>query len=149
MDPPKNDTLSTVNANKLSRAFTINAFGPLLLTQALLPNLTSAQHPRVAVMNSRMGSISDNSSGGQYAYRGSKAAVNAMFKSLAVDLKGQGVAVIILHPGIVKTNLTTEEETGMGVEPEQAAGELWKVIVSKGLESSGRWWHRSGEELPW
>ncbi|KAL5430273.1 hypothetical protein PMIN07_010133 [Paraphaeosphaeria minitans] len=102
-------------------------------------------------MSSRMGSIADNGSGGQYAYRGSKAAVNAVFKSLAVDLKGKGVAVVLLHPGIVKTNLTAGGE-GLGsqaVEADEAAGDLWRVLQVKGMKESGRWWHRSGEELPW
>lgn len=94
-----------------------------------------------------MGSISDNSSGGLYAYRGSKAAVNSLFKSLAIDVKEAGVAVVLLHPGIVKTNIGVSAEGG--VEPEEAASELWKVLVSKGIEDSGRWWHRNGEELPW
>ncbi|KAF2185161.1 short-chain alcohol dehydrogenase-like protein [Zopfia rhizophila CBS 207.26] len=150
MAPHGQDTLSTVNADTLHRTFTINTFGPLLLTQALLPNLFAASHARVAVMSSRMGSIADNSSGGQYAYRGSKAAVNAFFKGLAVDLKPKNVTVVLLHPGIVKTNLGGADlEVEGAVMPDEAAGQLWRVLMSKGLESTGRWWHRNGEELPW
>ena len=99
--------------------------------------------------------MGDNSSGGAYSYRSSKAAVNALFKSMSVDLKEKNVPVIILHPGIVKTNLDPRwKEEGKGemkgaVEPEQAASELWQVLSSKGLESTGRFYHRSGEELPW
>jgi NAD(P)-dependent dehydrogenase (short-subunit alcohol dehydrogenase family) len=149
MSPPESDTLSTVTLSSLQRVFSVNAYGPILLTQALVPNILAAKHARVAVMSSRMGSISDNSSGGAYAYRGSKAAVNALFKSLAMDLKEKGVAVILLHPGIVRTNMTTGLEAPGAVEPEPAAGELWRVLMGKGVESSGRWFHRSGEELPW
>lgn len=144
------DTLETVSFQTLDETFKVNTYGPILLTQALLPNLLKASHPRVTVMSSRMGSISDNSSGGQYSYRASKAAVNALFKSLAVDLKDKKVAVILLHPGIVKTNIGgSGEEAKVAVGADQAAAELWKVLMSKGLESTGRWWHRSGEELPW
>lgn len=93
-------------------------------------------------------------SGGAYSYRSSKAAVNALFKSIRVDLEEKNVPVIILHPGIVKTNLDPRSKEGKSevqgvVLPEQAAGELWKVLKSKGLESTGKFYHRSGEELPW
>jgi NAD(P)-dependent dehydrogenase (short-subunit alcohol dehydrogenase family) len=96
--------------------------------------------------------MGDNSSGGMYAYRSSKAAVNAVFKSMAVDLKDKKIPVILLHPGIVKTNLDPRNKEGGvpgAVEPEQAASELWKILRGKGLESTGRFFHRSGEELPW
>lgn len=152
MEPHEKDTLSTVNFEALQKTFAVNTFGPLLLTQALLPNILAASTPRIAVMSSRMGSIADNSSGGSYSYRASKAGVNALFKSLAVDLKEKNVAVVLLHPGIVKTNLAGGLGAGEiqgAVEPEQAASELWRVLMSKGVESTGRWWHRNGEELPW
>jgi NAD(P)-dependent dehydrogenase (short-subunit alcohol dehydrogenase family) len=99
--------------------------------------------------------MGDNSSGGAYSYRSSKAAVNALFKSMAVDLKEKDVPVFILHPGIVNTNMVRKwKEEGWAdmqgaVEPDQAAQELWKVLMSKGLESTGRFYHRNGEELPW
>ncbi|KAF2829623.1 short-chain alcohol dehydrogenase-like protein [Ophiobolus disseminans] len=155
MVPPENDTLETVDIAKFQKTFAVNAFGPLLLTQALLPNIFAAQHPRIAVVSSRVGSMGDNSSGSAYSYRSSKAAVNALFKSMSVDLKDKNVPVIILHPGIVRTNLDPRwKAEGKGdmqgaVEPEQAASELWKVLMSKGLESTGRFYHRNGEELPW
>jgi NAD(P)-dependent dehydrogenase (short-subunit alcohol dehydrogenase family) len=150
MAPNEQDTLESVDFPTLSRTFNVNTFGPILLTQALLPNILRSVHPRIAVMSSRMGSISDNSSGGSYSYRASKAAVNALFKSLAVDLKPRDVAVILLHPGIVKTNLGgTGAEAKVAVEAHQAATELWRVLMSKGIESTGRWFHRNGEELPW
>lgn len=150
MAPHGKDSLETVNYDALHKTFTVNTYGPILLTQALLPNLFASSHPRIAVMSSRMGSISDNSSGGSYSYRASKAAVNALFKSLAVDLKEKGVTVILLHPGIVKTNLFLGEgEVKGAVEADQAASELWRVLMGKGVESSGKWWHRNGEELPW
>jgi NAD(P)-dependent dehydrogenase (short-subunit alcohol dehydrogenase family) len=155
MVPHDADTLETVDIAKFQKTFAVNTFGPLLLTQALLPNILASQQPRIAVVSSRVGSMGDNSSGGAYSYRSSKAAVNAVFKSMSVDLKDKNVPVIILHPGIVKTNLDPrwKEEGGSdmqgAVEPEQAASELWKVLMSKGLESTGRFFHRNGEELPW
>lgn len=107
-------------------------------------------------MSSRVGSITDNTSGGSYAYRSSKAALNSIAKSMAVDLKAKGVVVVVMHPGVVKTGLDPRwKEGGMevemdgAVESEEAAGKLWSIFRGKGIEDSGRFWHREGEDLPW
>lgn len=155
MSPPEADALSTVDITSLEKTFAVNTFGPFLLTQALLPNILLSTNSRIAVMSSRVGSMGDNSTGGSYSYRASKAGVNSLFKSLAVDLKEKDVPVLVLHPGIVKTELDPRWKDGGdkvapgAVEPDVAAGELWKNVLGKGMEASGRFWHRSGEELPW
>lgn len=152
MVPHDADTLETVDICEFQKTFAVNTSGPLLLTQALLPNVLSSQHPKIAVMSSRVGSMGDNSSGGAYSYRASKAAVNALFKNMAIDLKDRNVPVILLHPGIVKTKLDPRNKEGAvpgAVEPSHAAADLWKVLATKGLESTGMFFHRSGEELPW
>ncbi|KAF9698576.1 hypothetical protein EKO04_003473 [Ascochyta lentis] len=155
MYPHESDTLEKVTITKLQRTFAVNTFGPFLLTQALLPNVLKAPHPRIAVVSSRVGSIADNSTGGMYSYRSSKTAVNMLFKNLAVDLKDKNVPVILLHPGIVKSNLDKKWKEGGNenvkgaVEPDVAAADLWRTLSGKGMESSGKFWHRSGEELPW
>ena len=103
-------------------------------------------------MSSRVGSISDNSTSGSYAYRASKAALNSIGKSMAIDLKEKGIVMVLMHPGYVKTGLDTSGETHKmkeAVEPEEAAGKLWGVMQTKGLEETGRSWHREGYELEW
>lgn len=102
MVDPKKDALETVDLNVLERTFAVNTYGPLLLTQALLPNVLQSSNPKLGFMSSRVGSIEDNSTGGSYAYRASKTALNSFCKSMAVDLKDKGVVVVIMHPGIVK-----------------------------------------------
>ena len=97
-------------------------------------------------MTSRMGSIEDNSSGGRYGYRMSKVAVNMAGRSLAHDLRSAGVAVAILHPGFVRTEMTGN--TGLVDPPESAAG-LMARIDELTLETSGSFWHANGELLPW
>ena len=150
MAPAPRDQLENVNAEILTRVFEVNTFGPLLLTQALLPNLLKNPGSQIGIVSSRVGSIGDNSSGGSYAYRASKAAVNSIGKSMAMDLKDQGVVVSLLHPGFTKTNLNTGSKPHPeSVEPEEAAGKLWNVMRSKTMEDTGKFWHREGYELPW
>lgn len=151
---PDHDALSTVTKDSLTHVFAVNTFGPLLLTQALLPNVlkSSSTSTRLAFVSSRVGSIADNSTGGNYAYRSSKTALNQICKNLAIELKDKGVVVSILHPGIVKTNILPTSAAGPGPEainPDEAAGKLFKVLSSKGIEDTGKFWHREGYELPW
>ncbi|KAF2090085.1 NAD(P)-binding protein [Saccharata proteae CBS 121410] len=144
------DSLARVNSQTLERLFAINTFGPLLLTQALLPKLLAAPHPKVGFMSSRVGSIADNSTGGMYAYRSSKAALNSICKSLAMDLKDKGVVVVIMHPGYVKTGLDPSTHgLAEAVEPDEAATKLWGVLRSKEIADTGKFWHREGQEIPW
>ncbi|MFZ9951300.1 MAG: SDR family oxidoreductase, partial [Vulcanococcus sp.] len=118
---------------------------PLQLAQALLPQLRNGS--KLALMTSRMGSIDDNSSGGSYGYRMSKVALNMAGKSLAIDLKPRGIAVAILHPGLVRTRMVAFNP--QGISPEQAVRGLLERIDGLSLETSGTFWHANGEVLPW
>ncbi len=135
----------------LQKTFAVNTFGVFLLTQALLPNVLKSSGSKIGIVSSRVGSVGDNSTGGHYAYRSSKAAVNSTGKSLAVELKDRGVTVMLLHPGFVKTNLLPSAKMPPEtVQPEEAARKLWENIVSKKtIEDTGKFWHREGYELPW
>ena len=121
------------------------------MTQALLPNVLKSSNPKIGIVSSRVGSMGDNSSGGHYAYRSSKAAVNSVGVSMAMDLKDKGVTVMLLHPGYVQTNLLPNAKMPPEtVMPEEAARKLWENIVSKKtIEDTGKFWHREGFELPW
>ena len=128
----------------IRKQFEVNALAPLRITAALRDRLGKGS--KIALVTSRMGSIDDNSSGGGYGYRMSKAALNMAGKSLAVDLAGAGVAVAILHPGMVRTEMIG----GRGqVEPSDAARGLLARIDELTLETSGGFWHANGERLPW
>ncbi|MGC1308347.1 MAG: SDR family oxidoreductase [Phormidesmis sp.] len=144
----RQSNLSELNIDGIREQFEVNAIAPLRLTQALLPNLASSQTgAKVAIMTSRMGSIEDNTSGGTYGYRMSKTAVSMAGKSLSHDLKDKGIAVAILHPGLVSTGMTNFNSNG--ISPKQSVKGLLARIDQLTLENTGTFWHTNGEVLPW
>ena len=138
------ESLGDLDFDRMRRQYEINSLGPLRVTAALRENLV--QGSKVAIVTSRMGSIEDNTSGGRYGYRMSKAAVNMAGRSLANDLKDGGVAVAILHPGFVRTEMTGHQ--GLIDPPESALG-LIARIDEVTLETTGTFWHTKGEVIPW
>ena len=138
-------SLDNLDLDSIRRQFEVNAIAPLNLTKALLPNLNSGS--KIVLMTSRMGSIDDNTSGGSYGYRMSKVALSMAGKSLAVDLKPKGIAVAILHPGLVKTRMTNF--TDSGITTETSVNGLLERIEELDLENTGTFWHSNGEILPW
>lgn len=138
------ESLDDLDFDRIRHQMEVNAYGPLRLTAALRHLLGDGS--KAVVITSRMGSIDDNTSGGRYGYRMSKAAVNMAFRSLSHDLRPQGVAVAILHPGFVRTDMTDHD--GMVDPPESAAG-LIARIDELTLDTSGTFWHANGEVLPW
>lgn len=137
-------SLGEIDAAALRKHFEVNALAPLLVTQALRARLERGS--KVALITSRMGSIDDNGSGGYYGYRMSKAALNMAGKSLAIDLKDQGVSVIILHPGMVSTDMIGNQGN---IEPPEAAQGLLTQIDKLTPATTGTFWHANGTALPW
>jgi len=138
------DALDEEAVANIRRQFEVNALAPLRLTARLAPQLVRGG--KLVLITSRMGSMADNSSGGYYGYRMSKAAMNAAGRSLAHDLAPRGVAVVMLHPGFVQTPMTG----GRGdVDPATAARGLIARIDELTLASSGRFLHANGSPLPW
>lgn len=136
--------LGELDADAIRDQFEVNALAPLMFTEKLLPNLGSGG--KIALISSRMGSIADNTSGSSYGYRMSKAALNIAGVSLAKDLESREISVIILHPGYVQTDITA----GRGlITADIAATGLIERIDDLTLETSGQFWHQSGEKLPW
>ena len=139
-----NESLTGMDFEAVRWQFEVNAMGPLRVTHALLPQMGPGA--KVGIVTSRMGSITDNTSGSRYGYRMSKAAVNMAGVSLAHDLRERGVSVALLHPGFVATDMTG----GRGnVEPAEAAAGLLARLDDLSLESTGGFWHANGEALPW
>jgi NAD(P)-dependent dehydrogenase (short-subunit alcohol dehydrogenase family) len=141
---PKDRTHGHLDPASILRGFTVNAMGPLLAVDALKTRLSRGA--RVLLITSRMGSIADNDSGGSYAYRMSKAALNMAGKSLSLDLRSQGVSVALIHPGWVKTDMTSNQ--GLIDVHESASGILAR-LDQLDLSTSGTFWHQNGQVLPW
>jgi len=139
-----NETLDEMDFDNFQDQLEINAVAPLRVTHTFQSMLWEGS--KVALITSRMGSVADNGSGGYYGYRASKAALNAIGKSLAIDLKPKGIAVALLHPGYVQTRMVGFNGD---ISPEQAATQLAQRIEELTLESSGSFWHSNGELLPW
>ena len=138
------DKLNQVELSSVRQQLAINTIAPLALTQGLLPLLPSGS--KVINITSRMGSIEDNTSGAFYGYRASKAALNAIGKSLAIDLKEHGIAVAQIHPGFVSTEMVNH----MGeITPEAAATGIKQRIDQLDLNHSGVFWHADGSTLAW
>ena len=137
--------LENLDSDSLRRQFEVNAMAPLRLVATLLPNLQPGS--KLALMTSRMGSIDDNSSGSSYGYRMSKVALNMAGRSLAIDLRSRGIAVALLHPGLVRTRMVSFNP--QGISPEEAVRGLLARIDALSLATSGGFWHANGEVLPW
>lgn len=141
----KRITLDQLDFDSIRTQFEVNALGALRVTHALLPLLKPGS--KIALMTSRMGSIGDNTSGGSYGYRMSKVALSMAGKSFAHDLKPRGIAVAILHPGLVQTQMTNF--TAGGITPEESVKGLLARIEALSLDNTGSFWHANGEVLPW
>lgn len=139
----RRDAFGTLDYDEMLEQYRVNALGPLRVTEALSENLHEGS--KVAIVSSRVGSIDDNGSGGNWGYRASKTAVNMIGTNLMHELRPRGIAVALLHPGLVATDMTG----GTGVTSEESARGLIQRIDELTLETSGSFWHAEGYVLPW
>ena len=145
-DVAKAETLNLTTAQTMRSTFEINTVGTFLLLQAMVPNLRLNGQAKVIIMGSRMGSISHNTTGGAYAYRASKAALNALIKSFAIDVPE--AIFTIVHPGRVESGLVSVKEDG-AISAEESVGDIMRFVDGMEKEHSGRFFDRFGEVIPW
>lgn len=139
----RSDTLETVDYDSMLEQYRVNTIGPLRVTRSLLNNLHEGS--KVGIVTSRVGSIEDNGSGNNYGYRCSKSAANMVGMNLHHDLSPKGIAVILLHPGLVATDMTG----GTGVSAEDSARGLIARLDELSPATSGSFFHAEGYALPW
>ena len=128
------------------RTLHINCIAPIRIAQALLPLVLRSERRVIASITSGMGSISDNTSGGSYAYRSSKAALNAAMKSLSVDMAKRGVSVIVINPGWVRTDMGG---AGARMAAADSVARMRTVIDNAGPAQNGKFFNYDGSEYPW
>ena len=145
-DVAKAETLNVTTAQTMRSTFEVNTVGSFLLLQAMVPKLRLSGQAKVIIMGSRMGSVGHNTAGGAYAYRASKAALNAIVKSFAVDVPEAIFTVV--HPGRVESGLVSVKEDG-AISAEESVGDMMKFIDGMGKEHSGRFFDRFGGVVPW
>lgn len=148
-------SIEQVSATAFEQVFALNAFAPLLLAKALLPQLCRKQPAVFASLSARVGSISDNRAGGWYAYRASKAAQNQLLKTFSIEWKRRNPLGIclLLHPGTVNTPLSTPFQSKVPphklFDPSRAANQLLRIIAGSSATDSGRFIAWDGTEVGW
>lgn len=138
------ETFDDLDFDRMRTQFEVNTLGPLRVTKALSDKLTDGG--KVGIVTSRVGSMDDNGSGGNYGYRMSKAAANMVGVNLSHDFKPREIAVGLLHPGYVKTNMTGG---GGATDAATAAAGLIERMDALSMATTGTFWHAEGYELPW
>ena len=143
---PKDVTRDTVVYDAWGQVFRTNAMSPLAVSAAFAANVAQGGQKKIITLSSIMGSIAENDSSGDFIYRSSKAAVNAVMKSLAGDLKSEGITVAVLHPGWVRTDMGGPDAA---IEAPESVTGMRAVIAGLKESDSGRFLNYDGTEIPW
>ncbi len=143
---PKDVTRDTVDYDAWGQVFRTNTMSPLAVSAAFAANVAQGGQKKIITLSSIMGSIAENDSSGDFIYRSSKAAVNAVMKSLAGDLKSEGITVVVLHPGWVRTDMGGPDAS---IEAPESVTGMRAVIAGLKESDSGRFLNYDGTEIPW
>lgn len=146
MEKYEDSTLDKCRFDEWEMTFDVNVLGNFRVTRAFLENLKRSDHGLVAAISSHMGSIAEIDNPGSYAYRSSKAALNAAMKGLSLELKPFNIGVLILHPGWNNTRMGGPEAPFL---PKDTVAGMRKVIQSFTMEQIGRFLRFDGIEIPW
>tara|TARA_B100001013_G_scaffold88017_1_gene48694 strand:+ start:145 stop:837 length:693 start_codon:yes stop_codon:yes gene_type:complete len=143
---PRDSTFGKVSANEWAKVLQVNAKAPMILTQLLIDNLRDGSDKKLLYITSKMGSIDDNKGGGSYVYRSSKAALNAVVKSISVDLRDSGFSVAVLHPGWVQTDMGGLNAL---IDVTTSVSKMIDVIDNLNFHNSGSFFNYDGGIIPW
>ena len=143
---PRDSTFGKVSANEWAQVLQVNAKAPMILTQLLIDNLRDGSDKKLLYITSKMGSIDDNKGGGSYVYRSSKAALNAVVKSISVDLRDSGFSVAVLHPGWVQTDMGGPNAL---IDVTTSVSKMIDVIDNLNFHNSGSFFNYDGGVIPW
>lgn len=143
---PPGQQLGNLDYAAWARVLDTNTLGPMRVVEAFLENIAKGHRKQIVTITSAMGSIEDNTSGGRYAYRSSKAAVNMVMKSLSIDLAPRGITCLMVHPGWVRTDMGGP---GGKITPAESVRALRSLIDAIKPEDSGKFLNYDGKPYPW
>jgi NAD(P)-dependent dehydrogenase (short-subunit alcohol dehydrogenase family) len=145
--PPSDDGgFGSIDYAAWIQAMQINTMAPLKMAEAFITQISSSNLKTIATITSKMGSIADNQRGGSYIYRSSKAAVNMVARSLAIDLKPRGITSVLLHPGWVKTDMGGRDAL---ISTEQSVTGMRRILSGVALADTGKFFAYDGQLIPW
>ena len=143
---PRNYTFNDIEYSEWMKVIDTNIFSPLKICSAFLPHVLKSDQKKMVTVSSIMGSIGKNTGGGNYIYKSSKVAVNQVMKCLANDLLEKKVAVLLLHPGWVKTDMGGD---GANITAEVSVSGMRSVIDDLDIQSTGSFYNYDGSIIPW
>lgn len=143
---PRGVSFGDIDYEAWEEVLRVNVLGPIRVADAFVDHVARGDGRKIVALSSRMGSIADNTSGGAYIYRSSKAALNAAMRSLALDLAGRGIACCVFHPGWVKTRMGGPSAA---IDVGTSVAGMREVIAGLSARTSGRFYSYDGGEIPW
>jgi NAD(P)-dependent dehydrogenase (short-subunit alcohol dehydrogenase family) len=142
----RQQTVGNVDYDLWPEVMRVNVFAPMACVDALVDNVAASDRRQIVMMSSRMGSIGENAAGGEVVYRSSKAALNAVTRSLSIDLKPRGITLAAVHPGWVQTDMGGPKAT---LTPAESIAGLAQVVLGLTPEKTGRFFNYDGTEIAW
>jgi len=143
---PRTNSPTDFDASQWAQVFDVNVMAPLKVAGAFLPHLSLSKFAKIIAISSKMESMHDNTSGGSYIYRSSKAALNAVMKSLSIDVLEKNIAVAVLHPGWVQTDMGGPSAL---IDAKTSVAGMHKVIDGLTIDETGHFYNYDGAPVPW
>jgi len=143
---PRGQTIGNIDYEAWANVLAVNTMGPMRVSEAFVEHVARSEQKLIVTLTSGMGSIADNTSGGSILYRSSKAAVNMVMRSLAIDLAPRGITCVVINPGWVRTDMGGMNAT---LDPSESISRMRRVIATLGPELSGKFFNHTGREYPW
>ena len=142
----RGQTVGNIDYKAWAKVLDVNTLGPMRVSEAFADHVARSERKLIVTLTSGMGSLADNTSGGSIAYRSSKAAVNMVMRSLAIDLAPHGITCVVVNPGWVRTDMGGSHAT---LTPAESVKRLRDLIKTLGPAQSGKFYNHDGREYPW
>jgi NAD(P)-dependent dehydrogenase (short-subunit alcohol dehydrogenase family) len=142
----RGQTIGNIDYKAWAKVLDVNTMGPMRVSEAFVDHVARSERKLIVTLTSGMGSLADNRSGGSIAYRSSKAAVNMVMRSLAIDLAPQGITCVVVNPGWVRTDMGGPHAT---LTPAESVTRLRRLFETLGPTQSGTFFNHDGREYAW